>query len=280
MTKTTMFIGFFSLSMLTLSFVWAKNRLGTQQNGEPMSVTSNVMELTSENAKSVIQSAPMLLIVDFYAEWCGPCKSLKPIFEDIAHDLKNQYMFAKINIDKCQNLAKEYQITSIPTILIFSSGKLVQRINGLLSKEALMKRLEETRKGPQDLSTLSEETLNEKLMQSLQDGSSTEEVKRLLDAGADVNFTPSNGLTPLILAIVVNASRGSDGSQMINLLLECGANTEFFDPQSNQMIQAENFVAMMSQNCKRMAENYDKMNTTLQEYALKKAPCTDNACSK
>jgi len=265
MTKTTLFIGFFSLLFLTLSVIWAKNRIAaTNANSSDNNTKSTVHELNSEETKATLRS-PTLVIIDFFAEWCGPCKSLKPIFEDVAQELKGQYVFAKVNIDKCKDIASEYQITSIPTILIFSNGQVVQRINGLVSKETLIEKINEVTKGPQDLSKLSKETLNEKMFQALQAGATREDVERIINAGADVNYTATNGLTPLMMTVVINASRGMDGSEMIKMLLAHGAKTEFTDITTGQIVQTVDFISMMSQNCKKMAENYDKMATLLAE---------------
>lgn len=271
MTKTTLFIGFFSVLFLTLSVIWAKNRVAaTNATPSDNNAQSAVHELTSEEAKAALKSSPTFVIIDFFAEWCGPCKSLKPIFEDVAQELKGQYMFAKINIDKCQDLAKEYQITSIPTILIFSYGQVIQRINGLVSKETFIEKISEVTKGPQDLSKLSKEKLNEKMFQALQAGAPLEEVERIINAGADANFTSTNGLTPLMMTIVINASRGMDGSEIIKMLLSHGAKTEFTDITTGQVVQIIDFISMMSQNCKKMAESYDKMGALLQETQSKK----------
>ena len=83
-----------------------------------------------------------LAVIDFYADWCGPCQLMKPVLEQVSSELKGKAAFAKINIDKSGGKAAEYGIMSIPTILVFSSGKLVDRLVGSLPKEMLKQRLE------------------------------------------------------------------------------------------------------------------------------------------
>lgn len=267
MTKTALFIGCFSLLFVTLSVLWARNRTSTPPiTNKPVNdAPSPVKELNSEDAKKLIKTSPFV-IINFGAEWCGGCKTLKPVFEEVAEELKNQYIFAKVNTDKCRDLAAEYQIKSIPTVLIFNNGQVIHRITGSVSrKEALIEKIDEVKRGPQDLSKLSKETLNEELFKAIQTSATLEDVERLINAGADVNCAINNGLTPLMMAIVIHASRGEDGSDMLKMLLAHGAKPEFTDSTTGQLVQAVDFAAMMGQNCQRMAQSYDKISQLLKE---------------
>ncbi len=158
---------------------------------------------------------------------------------------------------------------SIPTIVIFSNGKVVDKIVGMIAKDALIERIEQALKGPQDLSTLSQETLNEKLIQAIQGTAAIDDIKKIIDAGADVNHVTSGGMmpgiTPLLMAILINGSRGIDATDLVSVLLKNGASTEFVDTKNGTKTQAFDFVQMMSQNAKRIAENYDKMAQVLKE---------------
>ena len=78
------------------------------------------------------------VIVDFWAEWCGPCKMLSPILEELSDEMKNEINVVKINLDENQDLAMKYSIRSIPTLLLFKEGNLVDTKVGLLPKSEIV----------------------------------------------------------------------------------------------------------------------------------------------
>ena len=94
----------------------------------------SVIQISENECATKIKEYKVL--VDCYADWCGPCRMLSPIIDELADSVK-ECTFLKLNIDEAQNVAKEYGIMSIPTLLFFKDGKLEKTVIGLKSKEEL-----------------------------------------------------------------------------------------------------------------------------------------------
>ena len=103
--------------------------------------STNVLELTDATFQQTVASSPTLL-VDFWAPWCGPCKMIGPIIDEIATELAGKVTVAKVNVDDCPAIAAEHRISAIPTIMIFKNGALADRSTGLASKAALLAKLQ------------------------------------------------------------------------------------------------------------------------------------------
>ena len=103
---------------------------------------TDIKNLSLDNFDNEISSSNLPVLVDFWAEWCGPCKSLGPILEEISNDLKNQLKVVKVNLDENQDLAMKYSIRSIPTLLLFKEGELIDTKVGLLPKSDLVEWLD------------------------------------------------------------------------------------------------------------------------------------------
>ena len=98
---------------------------------------NNIVTLTQENfGKEVLQSATPV-VVDFLAEGCGPCKMIAPILDELAEEYDGKVRIGKVNIDEHQELAAEYGVRAIPTLLLFSQGQVADQIVGLRSKRDL-----------------------------------------------------------------------------------------------------------------------------------------------
>lgn len=91
--------------------------------------------LTEDNFKQGVSAG--LTLVDFYADWCGPCRMLTPVLEEVARDVAGQAKIAKIDIDEAQKTASTYQVTSIPTLILFKDGREVGRLVGLRDRETI-----------------------------------------------------------------------------------------------------------------------------------------------
>ena len=98
----------------------------------------DVLKITSENFEQEVINADKMVVVDFYADWCGPCKMMAPIIEEIAKELEGKAKVGKINIDDNQSLAVKYQVMSIPTIAIFKQGKVIQSFVGVTDKQEIL----------------------------------------------------------------------------------------------------------------------------------------------
>lgn len=100
-------------------------------------MSENLKYLTDENFKDTISKG--VTLVDFYADWCGPCRMIAPIMEELATELNDQATIAKLDIESAQNTTASFGVTSIPTIIVFKDGREVNRIVGVRGKEELKK---------------------------------------------------------------------------------------------------------------------------------------------
>ncbi|MBN9645940.1 Thioredoxin [Terrisporobacter petrolearius] len=88
-----------------------------------------------------IRTSDKLVVMDFFATWCGPCKMLAPIFESLSNEMSDKVDFAQIDIDRSLEVVEEYKIVSVPTMIIFKNGKEVQRIVGFVPKEQIKSKI-------------------------------------------------------------------------------------------------------------------------------------------
>ena len=106
-----------------------------QQNLNNILDKTPVMELTSENFNQEMQNNDLVL-VDFWAEWCGPCKSMHPIFTRMAKKYK-RVRFARVNVDNAQDIAMKYGVQSIPTFIMFKNGKIANTMVGAVGEPGI-----------------------------------------------------------------------------------------------------------------------------------------------
>ncbi|MGI6037282.1 MAG: thioredoxin, partial [Limnochordia bacterium] len=101
-----------------------------------------VLEFTSGNFESEVLGSDQPVLVDFWAEWCGPCRQIAPVIDQLAQELAGQMKIGKVNVDSQQDLAARYGVMSIPTLVVFQNGEPTERIVGAMPKDALKARLE------------------------------------------------------------------------------------------------------------------------------------------
>jgi thioredoxin 1 len=97
----------------------------------------NIVTLTQENFEAEVLKATKPVLVDFWAEWCGPCKMIGPVLDELAAEYDGRIKIGKVNIDEFQALAAEYSVRAIPTLLLFDKGQVTEQMVGLRSKRDL-----------------------------------------------------------------------------------------------------------------------------------------------
>ena len=100
-----------------------------------------VLNVTGEDFEREVLKSDLPVLVDFWAEWCGPCRMVSPVVNEIAEELQGKLKAVKVNVDDAQDLAGNYQIMSIPTLLLFKGGEPVEQIIGAVSKDQLSEKI-------------------------------------------------------------------------------------------------------------------------------------------
>ncbi len=104
--------------------------------------SDKILTVTDSNWDSDVLQADKPVVVDFWAEWCGPCKAIAPVLDQLADELEGQLLVAKVNVDERPELASQFSVRSIPTLLVMKNGQVAEQMVGALSKAALKEKLE------------------------------------------------------------------------------------------------------------------------------------------
>jgi thioredoxin 1 len=107
-----------------------------------------IITLNKSNIQKEVYDSSKPVVIDIYATWCGPCQHMKPIFEQLAQELNSLYTFAQLNVDEAREIAINLGISSVPTFVFMSQGKIVGKETGSMSKEDLKQKIQEYLKTP------------------------------------------------------------------------------------------------------------------------------------
>lgn len=103
---------------------------------------SEVIEINDEIFEQEVVNSDVPVLVDFWATWCGPCRKLSPVLDEISKNYEGKVKFAKVNVEQSKETAKKYSISGIPCLLVFKNGNPVERMVGLMPKSTIVSNIE------------------------------------------------------------------------------------------------------------------------------------------
>ena len=134
--QTTMIIVLSVVAFLGAFYTMARARM---KNISMVADSDNILTLTDKNFQH--QTKNKLVLVDFWASWCAPCRMMAPVLNEVADELTGNSLVGKVNIEQYQSLAQKYQVRNIPTLILFKNGREVNRFVGVKNKEFLLQQI-------------------------------------------------------------------------------------------------------------------------------------------
>ena len=129
------------VSIAAFSYLYTSHKLGNDlKNEEEEGKSMDVISVNSKNFSEEVLNNKGKVLVDFYADWCGPCKMMSPVIDQISEEVPDVKV-CKLNVDNAQDIASEYDVMSIPTIMIFENGEVKQKFIGVTSKDEIINAL-------------------------------------------------------------------------------------------------------------------------------------------
>lgn len=99
--------------------------------------------ISSEEFNNLVQNTEGIAVVDFFATWCGPCKMLAPVFQEVGNEFEEKADFYKVDIDESLDIARQFSVSTVPTVIIFRNGEPIERLVGFMPKENLAAKIKE-----------------------------------------------------------------------------------------------------------------------------------------
>lgn len=99
--------------------------------------------INSIEFRNLVEGAEGIAVVDFFATWCGPCKMLAPVFQEVGNELDKKAQFYKVDIDQSLDIARQFNVSTVPTIIVFKNGEPIERLVGFMPKENLSAKIKE-----------------------------------------------------------------------------------------------------------------------------------------
>ncbi|HYG62396.1 MAG TPA: thioredoxin [Thermoanaerobaculia bacterium] len=111
-------------------------RAAPTRNGEREMASEKIVTISEDNFENEVLKSDQPVLVDFWAEWCGPCRMVAPVLDQIADEMDGKVRIAKLNVDENQKIAYQFQVSSIPTFILFKNGQVADRTMGAMPKNA------------------------------------------------------------------------------------------------------------------------------------------------